>query len=410
MKANPFVGARGAVLAVFVLAKVFCTSCPGQGDPLNSWTLTWSGNPALQKATGIAYGNGMFVAVGNGARLVSSDGVNWTTYISPPIINTGNPAPGVAYGGGAFVEFGTFNAGGTNYNYILKSTNGLIWTPIFTYTNGNAVYAAAYGNNTWVFLGPNQIITASTTSSNWNWTQFNPSFSPASIVFGNGTFAVVNYNSSYVLSSADGITWQYDSPFPVINGYNPGAPPLAYGNGVFVAMAIYYNTGTYFYKALVSSNLVQWSTNTWVISTSYYPGNSPLAFGGNQFIAALATSPNSIWTSADGVNWTNRLTPNGTSACAYGQGTFVVGDTAGIYQSGVFAQTNSPSAALAISTYPGVTLHGTAGAIYQIQYTTNLGSPWLPLTNFSLPYNPYLWIDPSSPVHGQRFYRSVQLP
>ena len=81
-----------------------------------------------------------------------------------------------------------------------------------------------------------------------------------------------------------------------------------------------------------------------------------------------------------------------------------------ISQSGVFAtQSNSPATSLGISTYPGVTINGTAGAVYQIQYTTSLNSTWQTLTNFMLPYSPYLWVDTSSTVSGQRFYRSIQL-
>jgi hypothetical protein len=96
----------------------------------------------------------------------------------------------------------------------------------------------------------------------------------------------------------------------------------------------------------------------------------------------------------------------------YGQGTFVAysgGDF--IYQSGVFASdSNSPAPSnLTISTYPGVTINGSAGSVYQIQSSTNLNSAWQPITNFYLPYSPFIWVDTSSPVIGQKFYRSVQL-
>jgi hypothetical protein len=87
-----------------------------------------------------------------------------------------------------------------------------------------------------------------------------------------------------------------------------------------------------------------------------------------------------------------------------------VAPNSGAYQSGVFApQTNFPSTTLSISIYSGVTITGTAGLVYQIQSTTNLNSAWQPLTNFMLPFSPYIWIDTSSPAIGQKFYRSVQL-
>jgi hypothetical protein len=95
---------------------------------------------------------------------------------------------------------------------------------------------------------------------------------------------------------------------------------------------------------------------------------------------------------------------------AYGQGTFVEAGQ-NIYESNVFASdSNSPApTALGISTYTGVTINGTAGAVYQIQSTTNLNSAWQSLTNFMLPYSPYIWVDTSSTVAGQKFYRSVQI-
>lgn len=246
MKPNRFVWVRVATLVIFASAKFFCPSCYAQGDPLNSWTLTWTINPIFYVLSGIAYGNGTFVAVGDGARLVSYDGVNWTTYVSPPIINgyytytngqsiTTGPTPtppGIVYGAGTFVAFGT--SIGDNANYILKSTNGLTWTPIYTSSNGvfNAVFAAAYGNNTWVFIAANEIITASITSSNWNWTQYQPGFSPGSIAFGNGKFVISLNTGGSILSSSDGIVWQYDSSLPF------GSPDIAYGNGVFVATTV----------------------------------------------------------------------------------------------------------------------------------------------------------------------------
>jgi hypothetical protein len=58
--------------------------------------------------------------------------------------------------------------------------------------------------------------------------------------------------------------------------------------------------------------------------------------------------------------------------------------------------------------YPGVTINGTAGAVYQIQDSTDLNT-WQTVTNFMLPCSPYIWIDTSSFVTGQKFYRSVQL-
>ena len=347
----------------------------------------------------------MFVGVEDGARLISYDGVTWTGYIAPPVINYGTAQPGIAYGAGMFLTFGTNNE--KKASYILKSTNGTGWTTI--YTSSNCLFAAAYGNNTWVFIGTNEIVTATMTSSNWNWTEFQPGFSPCSIAYGNGTFVIAPYGHYYsspsaIFSSSDGIAWQYKST--LAGGLNPS---IAYGNRVFVVTGDDYNDslpgGPYIFNVFVSSNLVNWTQNTICESPQRYV--SHITYGGNQFVGYFGAS---VWTSTNSLDWTNRITDIWTSTFAYGEGTFVVADVYGnIFQSGEFASpSNSASTTLAISTYPGVTINGTAGTTYQIQYTTNLNSTWLPLTNFYLPYSPYLWIDTSSIISGQKFYRSVQ--
>jgi hypothetical protein len=61
--------------------------------------------------------------------------------------------------------------------------------------------------------------------------------------------------------------------------------------------------------------------------------------------------------------------------------------------------------------YAGLTVTGTAGAPYQIQYKNSLSSTnWLPLANILLPSSPYWFFDTNSPSAPQRFYRVVANP
>ncbi len=397
MKANRSAWSRVAALAIFVSANLVSVMSFGQGDPLNSWTQVLSGLPF--QVSSMAYGNGTFVGVGGGFRLISYDGANWATTTTSPSIN---PA-GVAFGGGTFLTFGTNSQ--NKANYVLQSTNGTAWTTI--YTSSNTLTAAAYGNNTWVLIGNNEIATAAITSSNWNWSEFQPSFSPSGVAYGNGMFVISGFfNTSQLgmFSSSDGISWQFDSIFPGCNHVN-AVNGIGYGDGAFVVFEFVNEGGGYCYSIEVSSNLV-----TWPSPDCYWGGSSPLfsaTYGGNEFLLSLGTD---VFTSSNGYSWTLRSGVGSFSACTYGQGTFVAAENNSIYQSGVFAtQSNSPATTLGISTYPGVTINGTAGAVYQIQSTTNLNLIWLPLTNFPLPYSPFIWVDTSSPVVGQKFYRSVQL-
>jgi hypothetical protein len=63
--------------------------------------------------------------------------------------------------------------------------------------------------------------------------------------------------------------------------------------------------------------------------------------------------------------------------------------------------------------YAGMTLAGTVGQRFRVDYTdaVNIATTnWLALTTVTLPFSPYLVIDPTSPSQSKRFYRAVPLP
>jgi len=374
-----------------VLFLAFVTNSFSQNGVTNSNQVFTAPVPV----TSLAYGNGTFVGVGGGLRFISHDGSNWTAYASPPILN---PA-GIAYGNGVFISFGT---SASTSRIIYKSTNGLNWNPL--YTNAIPLVAAAYGNGTWVFIGTNELLSASVASPNWNWSEYQPVFYPNCVTYANGAFVLIAelFGSGYVFSSSDGVTWQFIHSFPQ-SPNNGTFGKIVYGNGVYVANG--YSQSTFY----TSADLSSWATNNGLFQ---YSGT--LTFGGGQFIYSAYTNGGfGIYTGVDGYSWT-RIATNylslSNSFITYGQGTFIGSAGNSLYQSGIMASpSNSLAASLAISTYPGITVNGTPGLTYQIQYATSLNSNWMVLTNFSLPFSPYLWIDISSPVSGQRFYRSVQL-
>jgi len=81
-----------------------------------AWTLRNSGTSNDLRS--VAYGNGLFVAVGeDGAILTSPDGASWTQRTS----GTSNRLRGVTYGNGLFVAVGDRGA-------ILTSPDGVNWT------------------------------------------------------------------------------------------------------------------------------------------------------------------------------------------------------------------------------------------------------------------------------------------
>jgi hypothetical protein len=62
--------------------------------------------------------------------------------------------------------------------------------------------------------------------------------------------------------------------------------------------------------------------------------------------------------------------------------------------------------------YAGITLAGTVGQQFRVDYAEVVGpgtTNWQVLDTITLPFSPYLVIDPNSPAHAQRFYRAVPL-
>ncbi len=67
---------------------------------------------------------------------------------------------------------------------------------------------------------------------------------------------------------------------------------------------------------------------------------------------------------------------------------------------------------LDIHPYAGLSVTGTVGAVYSIEYVpdvpqTNTPGTWRCLEFLQLPASPYLWVDKSAPATGRRFYRAV---
>jgi hypothetical protein len=61
--------------------------------------------------------------------------------------------------------------------------------------------------------------------------------------------------------------------------------------------------------------------------------------------------------------------------------------------------------------YLGLTLAGTTGIVYEIDYCNNLAvSNWITLTSFALPTSPYILFDLTSPNSQQRFYKVSVAP
>jgi hypothetical protein len=136
------------------------------------------------------------------------------------------------------------------------------------------------------------------------------------------------------------------------------------------------------------------------------------ASGSNFTAAALVAGP----TGAIIANWVNgAATVDLASTGTYTVGvySFYFGGT-GMYSLSLFYTKLVPAsyrlAIDATSSAAALTIWGQAGRPTTLRFATNLGAPvqWLTLTNFSLPWSPYRFVDWASANSPQRFYQTVQ--
>lgn len=185
-------------------------------DKGNSWgsIITppgmFSGGPVKKK--GLAYGNGVYVAWGNGlTHATSTNGVTWT--------QRSHPAMGfdyLSYGSQSAV----FVACASSSDFLLRSVDGVTMTP--RSLPASAGWSClAEGNGRWIALADDQ--SAISTDGALTWSSggspyLGPSIGFVAMAFGNGTFvALRNDVTDRVLYSNDaGVTWQLSSVLPVL--------------------------------------------------------------------------------------------------------------------------------------------------------------------------------------------------
>jgi len=99
MKTLKLYGARLLVALLLTLVAYSTSASSGSGAG-TTWTLRV---PGFNNLNGVAYGNGIFVAVGGGGTILTSrDGVSWIRQTSP----TSERLESVTYGNGTFVAVG----------------------------------------------------------------------------------------------------------------------------------------------------------------------------------------------------------------------------------------------------------------------------------------------------------------
>ena len=249
----------------------------GSTDSTSCLVLPWLSRDqplGTNNLSGAAYANGRYVVIGHELSAVSTDGTSWTTAYAPAF--TGGRAGGkVAYGEGLYVA-----GEGSMAQNIYTSSDGLSWTG-----RGSAQ--------------TNGIISR--------------------VLFDGSLFVAVGDNGDISISP-DGIIWTNR-----LSGVSGAFKDLAIGNGVYVAVGSGVLTGL----VMTSPDGIAWTARTPPTNQFF----KAIAYGGGRFVALAAWQQNEIWSSTDGVTWTQQQIPtlpgsdpipvNNATDIVYGGGVFV---------------------------------------------------------------------------------------
>lgn len=234
----------------------------------------------------VTYTGGQFIAAGSpGAIATSPDGLTWTMRDS----GTGGGLPGVAYGNGIYVAVGHETDRG---GLILTSQDGALWTervvdPRYQFED------VTFAGDRFVVIGSGggtaSISETSTDGMSWAMSDTGTDLALLSLTSGKGEFMAVG-QAGMILTSADGSKWEKR-----LDGTTAWLGDVAYGNGRFVIVGAQSTV-------LVSTDgetLAQGSvdSNWWLYRVSYADG---------QFVCIGSDGTSfSSFTSTDGAKWSD---------------------------------------------------------------------------------------------------------
>ena len=288
-------------------------------DPLDTWY--WR-NPLPQgeHIYSFAYGNGIFVAVGeSGTMMTSPDGINWAVRHTALSLDNSRFTC-IAYGNGVFLAVGGGKVG--------TSTDGISW---ITTDDSYMLRYIDHVNGRFIALSGSTIAT-SDNGLNWVYTNLGTTDQLAAVAYGNGIYTVVGGNSAgtsgTILTSTDGISWT-----PRLPDTTAQLTDVAFGNGTFIAVGNplgFYGSGQGNASVVLRSrDGISWAKS--LESTAvFYPGfNSIIYTNGGFYICGFV-----VLYSDDGVSWITRQTAGdaGNLVIYYNNGIYLIGGISGSIQ------------------------------------------------------------------------------
>ena len=262
---------------------------------------TWYLNSiAANPYSGIAYGNGKFVAVSNGSfnLLHSNDGVTWET------VTVGSfGLSDVIYADNKFVAVGAEFSGVDLITNVEVSTDGVSWTRYNPFTNGIAPKAITYGNGLFVVVGNGGGNRVMTSTNGVSWTlrsvlDNNDSWN--SVAFGNNTFVAVSTSGGQRnMYSTDGISWT--------------------GSATIIGTKVIFANGKFTTGRNYSTDGISWTASDLGVSPAQ------LTYGNGVYVGLILASSNGIALSTDAITWERVTIPalNTWSALTYADSKFV---------------------------------------------------------------------------------------
>ena len=278
------------------------------GAPLPSWGISTLSSSGFW--VGTAYGDGKFVIVRSQSTeaAYSTDGINWETIKLPVKVS----AYKIDYCGGKFL----ITDGYSSSNTMLYSLDGINWGTItlpisgswrgFAYGNGKFVAVSGTESSNAIYSVDGITWSHATLPTGVTWLE--------NVAYGNGVFVAIAKNPIY---STDGVHWNNSTSLASISGLGSWKFVM-YGNGKFVAHKTRSNTAVY------SMDGINWTSIELPFSDEW---GSSIYMGGKFLIPAR--DKGYVLYSTDGINWSQSILPitKDCYTCGYGDGKIILTTT-----------------------------------------------------------------------------------
>lgn len=187
-------------------------------------TVTWSTSDINYNVNSLAYGNGIYIAVGTNNYRVSTDAITWSS--KPNLSNTINV---VIYENNLYIM-------GGQSGYLVTSTDATTWTSQTSGFGTTSIRTLAYGNGIYLAGGTNGYLTTSTDAVTWTTRTSGIGGTLLSSIYANGVY-LMGSSTGYLIRSTDAVTW---TPYYIAGGnsiysltYSGNAYVAAYPNYIY---------------------------------------------------------------------------------------------------------------------------------------------------------------------------------